>query len=248
MIDLWLQQVVERFWIAVGTPEPFPRRLEPSVLWTLPLAIVKLPRLWVHDAKTWLERRDIPLHLGSQDRPLHGCTIAYAGKGFVLLDGTDPDDESRFSLAHEVAHFLVDYLWPRQRAISRLGSGIVEVLDGLRPPTVEERFHALVRHIPLGVHAHLMTRRPDGVLGCSRIIEAENRADRLALELLAPSAEVRRHLAHFEKLLSFREGVQRTMHILLSDFGLPQTVAEAYGRALYAHWYGGPSIRERLGL
>ena len=246
MIEQWLQQVVDSFWQAAGEHEPFPRHLERPVLWALPLAIVKLPRLWLCDVKAWLAQRDIPFHLDGQNRQLHGCTIAYAGRGFILLDGSDPDDEYRFSLAHEISHFLVDYLLPRQHAIRRLGTGIAAVLDGLRPATVDERVAAILRSMPIGVHAHLMDRRPDGSLGCSRIVEAENRADRLALELLAPATEVRWRIEEDATTLGFQEGVKRTIGLLMHDFGLPQTVADAYGRALYTHWYGGLSIRDWL--
>jgi hypothetical protein len=79
-------------------------------------------------------------------------------------------------------------------------------------------------------------------------VEAESRADRLALELLAPIAEVWRHVARSAKPSSFREGVTRTVCVLVSNFGLPRSVAESYGRALYSYWYGGPSVREWLGL
>jgi Zn-dependent peptidase ImmA (M78 family) len=39
--------------------------------------------------------------------------MARAGHGFISLDGSDADDERRFSLAHELAHFLLDYQDPR---------------------------------------------------------------------------------------------------------------------------------------
>jgi hypothetical protein len=80
--------------------------------------------------------------------------------------------------------------------------------------------HALLHRTPIGAHAHLMDRQPDGMLGCTRIAEAENRADRLALELLAPSAEVWQRVACLRKTSNFRAGVQHTVSILVRDFGL----------------------------
>jgi hypothetical protein len=79
-------------------------------------------------------------------------------------------------------------------------------------------------------------------------MEAESRADRLALELLAPIAEVQQRMASFATTSNFYDGVQRTVGMLISDFGLPRTVADTYGRALYISWQGGLSIREWLGF
>lgn len=54
-------------------------------------------------------------------------------RNFVLLDDADTPAEQRFSLAHEVAHFLLDYLQPREATRRKLGETALEVVDGLRP-------------------------------------------------------------------------------------------------------------------
>lgn len=240
MIEPCVQQVVDEFWSAVGARESFPRTLESAVPWALPLALVKLPRLWVYDVYAWLAQRHIALPADIPNRALHACTIAHAGRGFIFVDGTDPADERRFSLAHEVAHFLLNYLHPRQRVIRLLGAHMTDVLDGLRAPTVDERVRALLQHTPLGMHTHLMDRRSDGVLGCSRLITAEDRADRLALQLLAPMDEVQRYLVHRTRTLRGQEGIKQTVGMLIESFGLPQPIAASYGRALY---YAGITAR-----
>ena len=119
-----------RFWRLAGQVEPFPRLLERAIAWALPLTLVKLPRLSFPDLRAWLTQRDIPFIFSHSDRCLRACLIAKAGSGIVFLDGSDPDDERRFSLAHEVAHFILDYLEPRERGIELLGAAGLEVLDG----------------------------------------------------------------------------------------------------------------------
>ena len=54
-----------------------------------------------------------------------------AGTAYCLVDANDPDNERRFTTAHELAHFLLDYAEPRRKAIEALGEGIVPVLDGV---------------------------------------------------------------------------------------------------------------------
>lgn len=246
MTEGWLRSTVHDFWLAAGESEAFPRNLETAVLWALPVVVVKLPKLWIRDVEAWLEDRQIPFRLRISDRPLHACLIAHSGNGAVLLNGTDHASEQRFSLSHEIAHLIVDYLWPRERAIEKLGARIVEVLDGERPATVEERVHGVLSGVPVGVHTHLMERR-DGLVGCSQSASAEGRADRLALELLAPATEARRRL---EARLpdGFDDRARLLDYLLIADFGLPDGVAKRYAESLCSAWYGGPSVREWLGV
>lgn len=248
MTEGWLRRTVEEFWEQVGQVEMPPRNLENSVLWALPLIVEKVPNLWVREIETWLKRYNIPYPLPYSNRPLYGCLIAYGGRGVVLLDETDSEDQSRFSLAHETAHFLVDYLQPRERAIAKLGSSIIEVLDGLRPQTLDERVHAVLSGIPLGIHIDLMERPRDGSHCNDNIVEIEDRADRLALELLAPMDEVYQHVLAVGKPATFHEGVRLTTHLLIQVFGLPESVAQTYGSFLYRSWYGGTSFKEWLGI
>lgn len=248
MTEGWLRRTVEEFWEQVGQVEMPPRNLEDSVLWALPIIVEKVPNLWVKEIETWLKRYNIPYPLPYSNRPLYGCLIAYNGRGIVLLDETDSEDQSRFSLAHETAHFLVDYLQPRKRAIAKLGSNIIEVLDGLRPQTLDERVHAVLSGISVGVHIDLMERPRDGSRCDDNIIKFEDRADRLALELLAPADEVHQYVLATKRPTIFREGVHLTKQILVEVFGLPESIAHTYGNYLYRLWYSGPSFQEWLGI
>lgn len=248
MIEWWLQQAVDKFWEAAGGCEPFPRSLESSVLWALPLAIVKLPRLWIRDVENWLNQVAVTVPLHSTDRPLRGCLIVYRGRGFVFLNGVDEENERRFSLAHEVAHFLLDYWQPRERAISVLGTNIASVFDGLREPTVSERVSAVLNGITVGPYTHLMNRETGGRVVSGHILDAETRADRLALELLAPASEVRQHITRRAIPALFQERIAYIGAVLTDTFGLPPGVAERYSKFLCFSWYGGPSVRERLGI
>jgi len=241
------ERMREDFWAAVRRQEP-PRDLEKPILRHLPLIISKIPRMCVVEVNAWLERRGLCFHLTSPNRPLRGCLLAYAGRGMVLLDGSDPEDEQRFSLAHEASHFLQDYLQPRQRAICRLGQDIMGVLDGLRTPTIVERVDSVLEGIPLGLYTHLLDRGPDGLPEMSNIQRSENWANRVALEMLAPEAEVKRVITSSMKLITFQETVKATTLALIQKFGLPPTVAERYGLSLCRVWLGGPSFQEWMGL
>jgi hypothetical protein len=226
MVELWIQRLAEEFWQSSGAAEPLPRNLESPVLWALPVAILKFPKLHLSDAGLWLEQRNI-FGVDDGERDLHACLIAFAGRGLIFLDGTDPADELRFSLAHEVGHFIIDYLVPRRTAVARFGSEIASVLDGIRPPTTQERGAAILSNTKIGVYRHMMTRTQSGGIGCPRIAEAENAADQLALELLAPFELVQKILA--ADLAPTQQSHRAITKVLEEKFGLPNSLAVRYG-------------------
>jgi Zn-dependent peptidase ImmA (M78 family) len=116
--------------------------------------------------------------------------IAQRGHAFIFIDGSLPDDELRFTLAHETAHFVHHYEGPRSSALEVLGSGIEVVLDGERPPTAQERLRGALRGVPIGVYQHMMDRADGLPDRATSQLEAE--ADLIAFELLAPTNTVLR--------------------------------------------------------
>src|SRR5215208_3765004 len=225
---LWIGETAERFWTAAGKPEPFPRDLRIPIANSLPLAVVSMPALRLTGVDLWMRKQGVICGIGADDRMLRACLVTRYGQGIVFLDGSDPEDEQRFSLAHELAHFLRDYLTPRRLASERLGKEVLEVLDGDRPARHEERVHALLAQVQLGFHVHLMERSPDGNIVSDAIEKAERGADRLVLELLAPSAEVLQETRQYppEKR---REALIRS---LVEVYGLPATLASYYALLL----------------
>jgi hypothetical protein len=245
---MWLdnasRDAVDLFWRQAGGVEPFPRKLERSVLLALPIAIIKLPRLHTDAIEDWLSKRSTPYSLGCNSRGVRGCLIAFRGRGLIFVDGTDPDSERAFTLAHEVAHFLMDYWLRRQKALAAFGSQICDVLDGRRVATADERLHASLTGIPIGIHINLMDRRGTAA-GFNEILRnVENRADRVGLALLAPPFAV---LARSKiSARKFEERRKSVFEILVSQFGVPEIVASAYSRSLLAAIGKGPSWSEGL--
>ena len=247
-MPVWLdtsgQDTVRSFWKSCGEVESFPRSLERSLALALPVTLVKLPKLKLHKVEGWLQRRGVPFQFSCHNRAVRGCLVAFGGEGLIFVDGSDPDDERRFTLAHEIGHFLVDYWQPRKRAKDTLGHTITDVLDGVRPPTVSERVHALLVQMPIGVHTNLMERDTD--VDSPTVWRIEDRADKVALALLAPPEEVlsRTELAAAQ----FEQRLFSITSVLRADFGLPCSVTRPYGRSLLTIANRGSSWLETLGL
>lgn len=237
------KDILNVFWGLAGETEPFPRTLERSIALALPIAVVRLPRLYLNDIENWLNYRKISYSFNCQSRPLHGCLVAFGGTGIIFIDGSDPPDQLRFTLAHEVAHFLHDYWLIRSKAIHSFGVSIAEVMDGRRSPTIDERLHALLGKIPIGIQTNLLDRTANGN-DLNQTWKVENTADKLALALLAPPDEVLQRVNL--QGMSFPQRRTSVKNLLVGSFGLPAEIAEAYSVDLLSAMGMGPSWAEAL--
>jgi Zn-dependent peptidase ImmA (M78 family) len=169
--------------------------------------------------------------------------VAFRGQGAIFVDGTDPADETRLTIAHETGHFLADYADLRSAAIKSFGESIAAVLDGERQASSAERVTAMLRRVPIGVHTHLARREN---ANWAVLEETESRADQLAIELLAPSrplrTKVRRYagkprdeaIAGFGRWLARRFGVPVEVALQLAAARLPIDTRPSFLRALRA--------------
>jgi hypothetical protein len=238
---LWVHELAAGFWQAAGGPEPCPRSLRAPLAGSgLDVTVRETAGLTVGGVRRYLLGLDIRWGRAGADRALRACLAARDGVGFIFLEAADPAEERTFSLAHELAHFLRHYCQPRQAACRRLGAGIAAVFDGRRPATPGERLGALVAGLPLGCHVHLMERDPRRALRSAEVAVAEDEADRLAYELLAPAEAV---LAR----AGSRATAERVAEVLHGVFGLPPERAEDYARLLRPPAREDPVLR-RLGL
>jgi IrrE N-terminal-like domain len=207
------------FWAGTGLHDTFPRKIEQAIAFKLPLALVGFSPLTIVAIGHWLQQHDITTRLPNDRRDLCGCLVAHGGRGFIFICDADSPEEQRLTMAHETAHFLIDYLWPRQQVLHELGEGIAEVLDGLRPATPAERAAAVLSRVRLGPHIHVLPRRGRDADLDVAVAHAEDRADRLALELVAPQACVYAVLDTLSVRQSLTPNAARTA--LATYFGLP---------------------------
>lgn len=219
---VWVTELATRFWAAAGDPPPFPRDLRSVLCWLPNLHVVEVPHLTLASAAEHFARHGIPGRAPVDDRPLAGCFGGYRGVGVILVDPTLDPAELSFTLAHEVAHLLRDYDKPRRIAAIRLGPRALEVLDRLRSPTVNERLAGVLRGVTIGPHTHFLDRDRQG-RAAPGAKEAEEAADRLACELLAPFDDVNPGASASRDALVAR---------LTSEFGLPPREAAKYAAVL----------------
>lgn len=239
-----IENTAQEFWALVGTTPSYPCNIKAAITLTLPLELYPIAGLRVKDVLDWAERIRLNCLIRGRDRRLHGCLIADRGKGTIFFDTRDHEHEQRFTLAHELAHFLLDYQAPRQRALAILGETILPVLDGDRPPSLAERLHAVLSTVPLGVMCHLM-ERPDEGLPSNAVIDVEDRANRLALELLAPALPLQKFMENAATPRGFGARLTFLTEQLITQYGLSQVIASSYAQYLLRQ-LGEPTFRDWL--
>ncbi len=240
---VYVENMAQEFWTLAGGLPDYPCDIENVITFTLPLEVIPIPELRVHDIQEWTSRAMTAHDIRGRDRRLHGCLLADRGEGVIFYDADDLLDEQRITLAHELAHFLVDYQAPRERAMSIFGPSILPVLDGERLATDVERLHAVLSTVHLGRMSHIM-ERPDEGLPSNAVLDIEERADRLALELLAPAAllctQMQQTTVH-----GFKERLAFLTQQLITIHALPDYIASSYARYVL-HQMGEPTFRDLL--
>jgi hypothetical protein len=228
-MPLWVKELANEFWMRAGGAGPFPRDLRRAALRAALLSVKMLANLSVQRVSAWLRDQGVACQPGEPERALCACLFARDGCGFIFLDADDDEAEQRFSLAHELAHFLRHYHEPRRRAAAKFGSPILDVFDGKRAPTPTERLHALLRNVRVGEHVHLLARDDRRRIASSAIASAELDADLLGCELLAPAEAVLQQTRQRTVPASRLEADRR----LTTTFGLPSSMAAWYADRLY---------------
>lgn len=186
----------------------------------------------------WLARLEGRRAHAYVKRHMHGCMVPDEDRGYIFCDGADPIHVQRFTVAHELGHYVLEHLLPRQRALRAFGKPALKIFDGGKQPPAADALYSILSDVSLRPSS-FMDRNAQGEPDRGEIDEAEYRADRVAFELLAPE----------EYVLPKLKGLPRAqaVAVLESEFGLPDTKARAYAHLLLGTEHPGFRIREYLG-
>lgn len=242
--QLLIEGLAEEFWSLTGIVPDYPCDMEYAALAAFALPTVAIEALDIAKARGWAQRYAIPIGFPTRNRPLCGCLLANARAGVILIDATDPPDEQRYTIAHESSHFLLECWRPLRQAEEAFGKAIIDVLEGRRLPTLDERLEAMLNDLPLRLVGHLM-ERPETGLPTVSVLDAEDRADRLALELLAPLQRLVELMRQSEAPRGYRSRLSYLEGVLCDVYGVPADPAMAYSKYILKT-LGEPTFRDWL--
>ncbi len=235
------------FWRLAGGRGEYPQDIRSAAPFALPLSIHSIRSLSVASASRFYARGGIASPRAARDRRLRGCISISVGGGMILVEANDDVRQKRFTIAHEVAHYIIEVSRHSERAETRMGKRWLGVLYGERAASESERIDAWLANVRSAPFAHFMDRVPSGGIGCGETLRAECRADALALDLLAPRAEFVRAIgARGEPV--FRDSVEAARLIAQRKFGLPAAIASEYAARVAWGLRRGASTAERFGF
>ena len=232
------------FWRRAGGRKGFPADIGYAAMSALEVYVEEVEGLTTLTAASYAGGAGVRNAVGVSERGLRGCVVVGRQGAAILVERSDSEAEKRFTIAHEVAHYILEVKRHRERAADRLGPEFVDALYGLREATPAERIDAWLNNARSEAFAHFMDRAPGGGYGCSRTLNAECQADDLAVEILAPRSE----LAAAISSMGFSESLKVAREVADRRFGLPKGIADQYADRVVRQSKGGPSSAERFGF
>ena len=243
------REVADQFWKSIPHLQTFPADIERAVACSsLPIHIDIIPGLSISYIETWIQEHNFPARLNKDQSELHGFLLAQRGHGIIFVNGMDPLDERRFTIAHELAHFMMDYQLPRAKYLKLFGDNILNVLNGDRMPTVEERLQFIFTDIPSPFLTHTLDQREITSYERTAVWKTEWRTDALAIEILAPFRTVVSRLRKRKIEKKFEPVFRQAASMLVTDFGLPVGIATAYAKHISKSITGGMTLAEEWGI
>lgn len=214
-----LEQCAAVFWEPIPQRNEFPRDLEQHLSLHYEASIESMSDLTVNRVQQWLLTKALASQVTLNDRRLDGCIIAQKGHAILFIDAALALDERRMIIAHETAHFWIDYELPRRRIKQRYGAAGMQILDKERPSHTVEVLMAAATGSPIQefYHYHFKDRK--------RETEVEQQANTLACLLIAPPREV---LARARRCRIARDDESKWMELLHQGYGMPGNWARGY--------------------
>ncbi|MFT3883293.1 MAG: ImmA/IrrE family metallo-endopeptidase [Gemmatales bacterium] len=214
-----LEHCAATFWEPIPERNSFPRDVERYLPIHYAASIESMQGLTTQRAYEWLSAKGFARSEPPNNRRLDGCIIAQKGHAVLFIDSALSVDERRMIVAHETAHFWIDYELPRRRMKLRYGERGLQLLDQESPAETVEVLMSTAMGAPIQAFYHYQFKEQ------KQETEVEQRANTLACLLIAPRKEViararTRHIAREDKL--------KWLELLHQAFGVPENWARGY--------------------
>lgn len=237
--SMMIAQTAADFWKQAGVVPKYPLQpnyLEQAICLLLPINIVKLNKLSLFEVISWLAEHSYSMQI-SEDCTLCGLLFISQGQGIIFINGSHSLDEQSYTLAHELGHYLLEFDQPRKKAKLLFDNKIDEIFLGIRKPTIEDELSGIIKRVNVRPYVHFLEEDNTSAEGRARVWDAENKADALAFELLAPFHTVHAELKEKCKYLTFNCVRNELPGILAERFGLPSSVRQQYLAAIMSRLF-----------
>jgi Zn-dependent peptidase ImmA (M78 family) len=244
-----ITEATEDFWKQAGIIPKYPLAptlLEQAICLLLPINIVRLNKLSSFKVVSWLADRNYEIQM-QEDCPLCGLLFINRCQGIIFINGSHPLDEQSYTLAHELGHYLLEFEYPRKKAGLLFDNKIDDIFSGTRKPTIEDELSGIIKRVSVSPYIHFLEEGNVSAESRSQVWAAENKADAMAFELLAPFQTVCAQLKSESGPYTFSRIKKELLTILAKNFGLPSSVRQQYATTIaYRLFPHGDDLIEHL--
>jgi Zn-dependent peptidase ImmA (M78 family) len=243
-----LERIAREFWSTVDQKHRETYDIVSAVNDTLTINLILIKNLSIKKMEDWLISIGKYENFGIDDRSLHGFLMIKNGNICMFVEESEDQSQQRFTVAHEVSHYLLDYQLPKERAILALGKEIEDVLNGNLPPTDTQLALSVIKGVNISPYTFMIEKNGNGSFFNWSNFNSENEADYLAMELLAPRARIVNETFSSIKRRSYSQFIRKSEEILISHYKIPPDIARHYASELAYSVTNGPSFLDKLGF
>ena len=117
----WPRYWSDWFWKRAGGRSGFPADISYAATCALDVYVDEVANLTPVSAAAYVGREGPWLLDRAEERSLHGCVIVSRSGGAILVEKSDDEAEKRFTIAHEVSHYILEVKRHHERASARMG-------------------------------------------------------------------------------------------------------------------------------
>lgn len=210
--------------------------------------LIRIPQLNPTKITSWLTSRKIDIPVENNDRSLDGALLIQNGTVIMFIDTAENDIRQRYTLAHQVSHFLLAYQMPKERAIIKLGKEIAAALKDDTEAPVTQLVQSALQGMTGAAYTLLIEKSEDAFPSDRLNLLPESPADTLALELLAPRYQIIQETASASARLRYSPFKRTCQELLIDKYRIPLEIAHKYAKELASSVTSGPSFLSKFGF
>jgi len=243
-----IERIAREFWSTVDQNYHENYDIISAVDTSPTIDLIKIKNLSISKIEEWLIAIGLKDNFDIPDRRLHGVLIIKGDSVAMFIEDDENPIQQRFTVAHEVSHYLLDYQIPKEKAILALGKEIEDVLNGNLPANNTQLALSVIKGINIDPYSFLIEKTGNGSFEDWKNFNSENEADYLALELLAPRIRIINETFSSTKRLSYSQFTRKSQEILIEKYRIPSDIARQYASQLAYSVTSGPSFLDKMGF
>lgn len=243
-----IERIARKFWATTQAEFRYDYDIVKAVESSLNVHLIRMQQLNPTKIISWLASHNMDIPFESKATHLNGALLIKNDNVIMFIDAAENAVQQRYTLAHQVSHFLLNYQMPKERAIMTLGKEIAQVLSGNTEASVTQLVQSTVSNITGNVYTLLIEKWDESTSFDWELLRTKDPAVSLTLELLAPRYQIINETASVGARLRYSPFKRKCQELLIDKYRIPSEIAHKYASELAGSVTSGPSFLSKLGI